>query len=137
MKVEHLLEVIEFMGLDVERISDYYTVIKIGKLLMITDDLQESIEYINSMNLSNMLHQLCWVISDLVCGTYYPAQALKNIKDFTSYQADTWFDNGDDINEFHNFILSLDYNNTSKREIVETIYSLHKSKFDSYFELSD
>lgn len=133
MTQEQLLEIIKFIGLDIERISDFYKIVKISEIL----GIYNSREYTISMKFHDMINQVCWYITDLVCGTYYPAQALKNISDFSSYQADTWFDNGDKINTFHNFILELDYKTTSKREIVETIYSLHKSKFDSYFELSD
>ncbi len=140
MNLLHIEKILNILEINQSNIETLYNLLIIADILECTEKVQKGLfnfgqyseivfeNHFKYHTLTELSVQLCI----LVCGEWYPLQALTNLADFCDYQIDYIWDNEND-NDFYNFFLNPNLLDLSKREIVELGYSILKSRFESYF----
>ncbi len=131
----------DFFEITDQHILEIDYLVKLATKLDCIDDIKKTLRQFNPREDESLavfykehfLSDLSWASTQLVCATYYPIQAVRDIEDFGLYFQDKWLD---DLinNDFYKFFLKNDLSKKTKKEIIEMFYNELQDTFEQYFE---
>lgn len=135
--------ILKFLGFNERQLEEVSYLINVGSVLGCKESLKQQLfdfdpkggESFPIFYKRMFISELSWWLTQLVCATYYPEQAIKDIEDFGIFFQDIWLSD-EENNVFYDFWLKTDLRQKTKREIVELNYEYLKNQYETFFKYS-